>query len=130
MTPVPSAVPTATPTPDAHPVLTPEPTAVHPWPDVLTEADIDTIFAEANVPADWRAPLKDIAWCESRYRPGAIGDSGNSLGLLQLWRGWFSASDDPLDPVTNVRVAVAVRAQRGRFGGAGGWSCADLLQIP
>lgn len=122
--------PTATPTPDAHPVLTPEPTAVHPWPDQLTEMDVDAIFTEADVPADWGAPMKAIAWCESRYRPGAIGDSGNSLGLMQLWRGWAGPNDDLLDPVTNVRVAVKVRETLGRFGGSGAWSCATSLGIP
>lgn len=121
---------TPTPTPSATPLLTPEPTTIHPWPAQLTEADIDAIYEEAGVPGDWRAPLKMIAACESHWMPGAVGDSGNSLGLHQLWRGWFSPGDDPLDPVTNTRVAVAVRAQRGRFGGAGGWTCADLLNLP
>jgi len=120
---------TPTPTPSASPLLTPEPTTIHPWPAQLTEADIDAIYDEAGVPADWRAPLKAIAFCESKWMPGAVGDSGNSLGLHQLWRGWAAPGEDLLDPVTNTRVAVAVRAQRGRFGGAGGWTCADLLGV-
>jgi hypothetical protein len=47
-----------------------------------------------------------------------------------LWGGWFREGEDPFDAVTNARVAVRIREIRGRFGGAGGWSCADRLGIP
>lgn len=96
----------------------------------LTEAEMRALLAEAGAPAEWIAPMLTIAWCESKYSPGAVGDSGNSLGLFQLWAGWFYGGEDPYDPLTNARVAVRVREIRGRFGGGGGWSCADLNGIP
>lgn len=42
---------------------------------------------------------------------------------------WARAGEDLMDPVTNARVAVRVRELRGRFGGAGGWTCADLGRV-
>lgn len=96
----------------------------------LTETEMRALLAEAGAPAEWIAPMLTIAWCESKYSPGAVGDSGNSLGLYQLWSGWFYAGEDPYDPLTNARVAVRVREIRGRFGGGGGWSCATNNGIP
>lgn len=95
----------------------------------LSEAEMRAVLAEAGAPAEWVAPLLAIAWCESRYSPYAVGDGGNSLGAWQLWRGWFRPGEDPFDVLTNARVALRVREMRGRFGGAGGWSCADRLGI-
>lgn len=99
------------------------------WPEQLSPEQLDQVYALAGVPGEWRADLAAIAACESRLRPGAVGDGGNSLGLHQLWTGWFAVGEDPMDPVTNARVAVRVRERRGRFGGAGGWTCADLEGI-
>ena len=96
----------------------------------LTEAEMRALLAEAGAPAEWVPDMLTIAWCESKFSPLAKGDSGNSLGLWQLWSGWFRAGEDPFDALTNARVAVRVREIRGRFGGAGGWSCADLNGIP
>lgn len=74
-----------------------------------------------------------VAWCESRWHPHAVGDGGNSLGLFQLWTGWAAWYGVPVealyDPVTNTAVARAVLDYRGRWGGKGGWTCADLLGI-
>lgn len=50
-----------------------------------------------------------VAWCESRFRPTAVGDEGRSLGLWQLWSGWFPAAgqdlEDWADPFVNAAVA-------------------------
>lgn len=74
-----------------------------------------------------------VAWCESRFDPHAVGDGGRSLGWFQLWTGWaawYGVQVDALfDPATNAAVARAVFEYRGRWGGAGGWTCADLLGI-
>lgn len=96
----------------------------------LTSEQMDALYAYVGVPAEWRADLKAIAWCESQFRFYAVGDGGASLGLHQLWHGWARAGEDLMDPVTNTWVAVRVREIRGRFGGVGGWTCADLLGIP
>lgn len=110
-----------------------EPTAA--TVEALDADEVDAIFAIAGVPVEWRADLKIIAFCESsggtdRVHPGAVGDSGNSLGMLQLWRGWFRDGEDPFNPITNAWVGARVRETRGRYGGAGGWTCADLRGIP
>lgn len=96
----------------------------------LTSEEVDALYAHVGVPWAWRADLKAIAHCESRWRFDAVGDNGNSLGLHQLWHGWAWAGEDLMVAETNTWVAVRVREIRGRFGGKGGWSCADLLGIP
>lgn len=96
----------------------------------LTAEQVDAVYAAAGVPEAWVEPLRTIAWCESKYSPGAVGDSGNSLGMHQLWTGWFREGEDPFDPVTNTRVSLRIRETRGRFGGGGGWTCATLNGIP
>jgi hypothetical protein len=80
----------------------------------------------------WREQLipeaMSVAWCESKWSPWAVGDGGNSLGLFQLWNGWFAAFGFPVEmwsnPVVNATVARLVLERRGRWGGGGGWSCA------
>jgi len=61
--------------------------------------------------------------------PAAVGDAGASLGLFQIWTGWFFEGEDPMNPLTSARVALRIREIRGRFGGGGGWTCAGLLGI-
>lgn len=81
-----------------------------------------------------------VAMCESSYREDARGDwneakqQHQSLGYLQLWRGWaawwgLSDAEALLDGRINAEVARAVLEHRGRWGGAGGWTCADKLGI-
>jgi hypothetical protein len=100
----------------------------------LTEAEVIDNLRQAGAPEAWIAPLLTISWCESRHSPWKVGDSGNSLGQYQLWSGWFPAAGFAAsqfdDPLVNARVAVYVRTVRGRFGGVGGWSCADLNGLP
>jgi hypothetical protein len=80
-----------------------------------------------------------ISYCESRWNPGALGDINSagepqSWGMFQLWGGWSRFAgvtvESLLDPAVNAAVALQVREHRGRWGGAGGWSCADHLGIP
>lgn len=96
----------------------------------LTRDEAEAVLRAAGAPEGWIAALLAIGECESHLSPYAKGDSGSSLGWLQLWGGWFREGEDPFDAVTNARVAVRIREIRGRFGGAGGWSCADRLGIP
>jgi len=97
---------------------------------VLSRDEAEAVLRAAGAPEEWIPALLAIGECESHYSPYAKGDSGSSLGWLQLWGGWFRPGEDPFDAVTNARVAVRVREVRGRFGGGGGWSCADRLGIP
>jgi hypothetical protein len=99
----------------------------------LRNDEVRGILAIASVPSDWWPEFEAIAWCESRWRSDAIGDGGSSVGMWQVWRGWFAPAgidgEAWADPVSNARVALHVRQVRGRFGGRGGWSCADYLGI-
>lgn len=133
--PAPTATPTPTPTvtPTPQPTPTPVPTVPTSWPAQLTASEMRELYAYAGVPAAWVEPLLTIAWCESRYRPNAQGDGSGSLGLHQLWSGWFSragySTSQWADPVVNTKVALYVREQLGRFGGSGGWTCANIHGI-
>lgn len=99
----------------------------------LTEAEMRAVLTEAGWPAEWHDDALAVAWCESKWSPYAVGDGGNSLGAWQLWRGWWAAAGEDLeqwaDPLVNARVALYVRSVRGRFGGPGGWSCAERMGI-
>jgi len=105
---------------DAHPVLTPEPTAVHPWPAQLTEADIDAVLELAGWPRELWAEARAVVcgignqsgfpWGESNCHPASR--NGESLGLFQLWSGWFPYFGEDVsqwdDPVVNARTAWKV----------------------
>ena len=100
---------------------------------VLTEDQVVALLREAGAPEEWIPDLVSISECESHHSPFAVGDSGNSLGQYQLWSGWarpagFTA-EELFDPLVNAKVAVYVRSVRGRFGGPGGWTCADILGL-
>ena len=99
----------------------------------LSEAEMDALLEATGWPVEWRAEAKVIAWCESKWSPHAVGDGGSSFGLFQLWTGWFApagySTDQAFEPIVNSRVALYARQVRGRWGGRGGWSCADLLGI-
>lgn len=134
----PEIAPVASPEPisEPAPVETPVPTPMGVTAQALSPSrslrvdSLSAVYAEAEVPLEWQADLGAIAECESHGDASKSGDSGESLGLHQLWRGWFREGEDPFDAVTNSRVAVRVRTIRGRYGGAGGWTCADILGIP
>ena len=99
----------------------------------LTEAQMIELLREAGAPEEWHADMLAIAWCESRYRPGAIGDGGNSLGLYQLNTMWFGYAGEDIDqwadPAVNTRTALAV----ARYDLSRGqplwtqWSCRSAL---
>lgn len=108
------------------------PAAVQAATGALSEAEFDSYLQEAGVPVEWWADFKAIGHCESRWNPSAIGDGGNSLGLMQMWYGWAKPAGvtDLLDPVQNLIAAKYVREVRGQYGGGGGWTCANHLGIP
>lgn len=103
--------------------------AVEPRTWVLSPTERVTLYAIAGVPTKYIPILEGIGYCESKHSPGAVGDGGNSLGWFQIWTGWFREGEDPFDPETNLRVALRIRETRGRWGGGGGWTCADILNI-
>lgn len=105
-------------------------------------------LAQAGWPEEEWPNILAIGACESSggvvdangepmFHPGETGDSGNSIGWLQLNKGWWNRWPERghrielwMNPVENASVALDIWHARGRYGGAGGWSCADRLGIP
>jgi hypothetical protein len=140
--PLPSPLP---PPPHSDPVVVDPPVGIVLWGDQtpsvsaaitrvnaiggqLTSDELAAILRLAGWPDSLIPEAMSVSWCESRWSPYAVGDGGNSLGLFQLWTGWFPAFREDLsawyDPLVNARVARYVYERRGRWGGGGGWSCA------
>ncbi len=67
----------------------------------------------------------DIAMCESSLRANAVGDHGESIGLLQIntrWHPKLSLNFNLYDPVENLNAGYIVFLERHRTFNA--WSCA------
>ena len=78
----------------------------------LTEAEAIAVLKVAGWPDALIPQALAVAWCESKWSPYALGDSGRSAGWFQLnIATWFQyAGEDAehwADPVTNARVALA-----------------------
>lgn len=123
------------PRPDTEAVAATEPT--ESTETVPTEAPTETTAPEATVTL-YDVPLSEelqlhiiqtaeayaidpavaiaVIWKESTYKAGAVGDSGNSLGLMQIQPRWHEARmdrlgcPDLLDPFQNVTVGVDILA--------------------
>ena len=87
--------------------------------DVPLDADLQLhIIEQAEAHGIDPAIVFAMAWRESRYNPDAIGDDGNSLGLLQVQPYWhwdrMERLDCPdlFDPFQNVTVAVDYLAEK------------------
>ena len=81
--------------------------------DVPLDADLQLhIIETAEAHGIDPAIIMAMAFQESTYNPGCIGDGGNSYGLLQVQPRWHSGRmeklgcTDLLDPFQNVTVAV------------------------
>jgi hypothetical protein len=61
--------------------------------------------------------ISRVMWCESQCKPGARNRSGAS-GLMQIMPMWWHGRD-PLDPATNLTMALEVRRAQGWRA----WSC-------
>lgn len=113
----PTTMPTAEETIDeiSEPALIETTEAIEPVTlyDVPLETDLQLhIIEQAESHGIDPAIIMAMAFKESTYRTDAIGDGGNSLGLLQVQPRWHSARMEKLgcanllDPYQNVTVAV------------------------
>lgn len=65
---------------------------------------------------------------ESNYRPDAVGDNGNSLGLMQIQPRWHAARmerlgvTDLLDPYQNTAVGIDLLAELIEEGNGTEWA--------
>jgi hypothetical protein len=94
---------------------------------VLSFSEIMAAAAAAGWPADRLDEVSRVAWCESRFRPDAVGYG--TYGLMQLIPHWFEATGTDFalwsDPVTNLRVALFAFTADIENGKTpwGPWSC-------
>jgi len=116
--------PIVNPTPTPMPTATPMPVLEVAPGAALTREQLDEVLRRAGWPEEELENARAVAWCESRWRPHAVGDGGDSLGLFQLWGGWFRWAGVPIeswgDPVVNAAVALRVWQQHGWEE----WACA------
>ncbi len=87
----------------------------------LSEAEFDLLLARSPWPKKLHRAVKQVAFCESSWRPHAKGPTDDH-GLLQIrhaaHKEKVSDRADLYDPAVNLRIAYAVYldAERGKFG--------------
>lgn len=126
---VPAPAPTAepAPAPAPPPAAAPAPPPPVAAAGVLSYSEIVAAAAAAGWPAERLDEVSRVAWCESRFRPDAVGYG--TYGLMQLIPYWFDATGTDFalwsDPVTNLRVALFAFAADIEYGKTpwGPWSC-------
>ena len=106
----------ATEPPETQPMETEPPVMLY---DVPLSEDLQLYIIEL---CDARgidpAIVMAMIWRESSYRAEVIGDNGDSLGLMQIQKKWCKElmieldCEDLLDPYQNVRVGVAILADK------------------
>ena len=79
--------------------------------DLDTQTEIIKICSEYDISYEL---ILGVISVESTFRPGAIGDGGNSFGLMQIQPRWWSNTmaregvTDLLDPLQNIRCGCAI----------------------
>lgn len=112
---------------ESAPVQTVQPASVTkqvPLYDVPLSADLQEHIKELCDDYGVDMPLAlAIIGQESNYRPDAVGDNGNSLGLMQIQPRWHQGRMDDLgvtdllDPYQNVTVGIDLLADLIEKGG-------------
>lgn len=95
----------------------------------FTRHEMQTLLEITGWEADDIEIALEIAWCESRFSPYAVGDGGRSVGLFQLnYDTWYRYAGyyghQYHDAVVNALVAKKVwEYDRQRYGKPHQWSC-------
>ncbi|MEM4723627.1 MAG: hypothetical protein QXP01_01285 [Candidatus Hadarchaeum sp.] len=98
----------------------------------LTASELRLVLEVAGWPPELIDDAMEVAWCESRWSPYAVGDSGRSLGMFQLWNGWYEWAGYSAEQYGDVVVSAATAAkvaERDMALGRGPWhqwSCKPL----
>ena len=107
----------------------PPPAAAPSYGAQLSEAEMDALLERIGWPADLREDAKGVAFCESRFRPGAESPGGYR-GLFQIgpypWAAYAGVDPGRLfDPVINAQVALLIRQYEDDRGEPAwsNWSC-------
>lgn len=111
---------------------TPEPettATVALYYDVPLDVDLqEHIFALCEIYDIDPAVVISVIARESSFRPGVMGDGGESYGLMQIKKKWHKARmerlgvTDLLDPYQNVAVGIDLLAELLRYGGSLEWA--------
>jgi len=123
--------PMPAPAPPAPPALSP--TAAN-LPR-LTYAQVIAFAIEAGWPAELTDAVARVAWCESSFRPDAVGYM--AYGLMQVTPLWFEYAGIPFerwsDPVANLKAALAAFRYSEAQGHSpwAAWTCKpEAITIP
>ena len=73
----------------------PAPIEVKTWPDTLSRDEMRDLLQITGWPVSLHEQALRVAWGESHWQPGAIGDNGRALGLFQLWPVWRQYCESP-----------------------------------
>lgn len=97
--------------------------------DVPLDADLqEHIFALCEIYEIDPAVVISVIARESSFRPGVMGDKGESYGLMQIKKKWHTARmerlgvTDLLDPYQNVTVGIDLLAELLRYGDSLEWA--------
>jgi hypothetical protein len=119
------------PAPPAPPALSPPAASLPP----LTHAQVIAFALEAGWPAELTDAVARVAWCESRFRPDAVGYM--AYGLMQVIPLWFEYAGIPFerwsDPVANLKAALAAFRYSEAQGHSpwAAWTCKpEAITIP
>lgn len=115
--------PTETTPPVTEATQPPETTVETEPPVILYDVPLATdlqlhIISEAEAHSIDPVIIFAMAFRESSFNPAAIGDNGNSFGLLQIQHRWHQermerlGCSDLLDPFQNVTVGVDILAEQ------------------
>lgn len=124
------AAPAEQPVPPA-PAVAPPAASLPP----LTYAQVIAYAIEAGWPAELADDVARVAWCESRFRPDAVGYG--AYGLMQVVPLWFEYAGLDFsrwaDPVTNLKAALAAfrYSEERSHAPWAAWSCKpEAITIP
>lgn len=88
--------------------------------DLDTQKEIIEICSEYDIPYEL---VLGVMWVESGFNADAIGDGGNSFGLMQIQPRWWihtmarEGINDLLDPLQNIRCGCAIlRELKDKYG--------------
>ena len=79
------------------------------------QREIQGYAHQKNVPYEI---VLGVMYAESNFRPEAVGDSGNSLGIMQVqpkWHAWRleeTGGSDWMDAVDNAKVGIHILAEK------------------
>ena len=94
------------------------------YEELSVEEKIRKIAKENNF--RWTDYLVRLAYCESRFDPKALGDSGKSRGLFQIHSGYHPDVSD--EQAYNIRFATEFAIKAINEGHQEWWTCDKIVK--